>query len=210
MHLGLLGDPGAELVLKAMCALLWTLGEEETVGYLGLGSEGPCQPWGALPGFCFEEGLPSTTGEHWTAASLRVKKFDIVFISAYLESGVGLNETNVRRLTQLADFIKCLRVPFVIMADWNIEPSELVATGWDRFVQGTVVAPRDVTFTCNQGKGRMLDYAVVANSLVPYFSLQVDPDSPWSPHVGLTVSFAQKILDQKIFDRVSAAKRIYF
>ena len=140
---------------------------------------------GALPGFCFEEGLPSTTGEHWTAARLRVKNFDIVFISAYLEAGVGLNETNVRRLTQLADFIKCLRVPFVVMADWNIEPYELVATGWDRFVQGTIVTPRDVTFTCNQGRGRMLDYAVVANSLVPYFSLRVDPDSPWKPHVGL-------------------------
>ena len=148
---------------------------------------------GALPGFCFEEGLPSTTGEHWTAARLRVKKFDIVFISAYLESGVGLNETNVRRLTQLADFIKCLRIPFVIMADWNIEPSELVATGWDRFVQGTVVTPRDVTFTCNQGRGRMLDYAVVANSLVPYFSLQVDPDSPWKPHVGLMATIEIEI-----------------
>ena len=155
---------------------------------------------GALPGFQLQEGVPHTRGEQWTAAMVRVKGFDLVFIAAYLESGVGLNETNMRRLGQISEFLKLITVPFIVMADWNMEPSELLSVAWPSFAKGQIVTPKGATFTCSKGKGRLLDYAVVSNPLVPYFSLELDLESPWKPHIGLkgTVGFEIEAAQSRI------------
>ena len=91
---------------------------------------------------------------------------------------MGLNGTNMKRLGQISEFLKLITVPFIVMADWNMEPSELMSVSWPTFVRGQIVTPKDATFTCSRGKGRLLDYAVVSNPLVPYFSLEVDLNSP--------------------------------
>ena len=140
---------------------------------------------GALPGYQLVEGVPQAAGEQWSAAVVRVKNFDIVVVSLYMESGVGLNDTNMRRLEQLAEFLKLITVPFLVLGDWNLEPSELESISWPHYVRARIVVPENIAFTCSKGKGRLLDYAVVSYSLWPYFRLFPDLSSPWKPHMGL-------------------------
>ena len=79
------------------------------------------------------------------------------------------------------------------MADWNVEPQQLHDINWPGYIKSQVVTPNGVSFTCDQGRGRMLDYALVSHTLVPYFSLEPDLDSPWKPHLGLRATIRLEI-----------------
>ena len=60
-------------------------------------------------------------------------------------------------LEALAVAIKTVRGPWVVGADWNFTPEELVASGWLEIVDGIVIAPDAPT--CHQ---KTYDYFVVS------------------------------------------------
>ena len=73
-------------------------------------------------------------------------------------------------LQAIAQTIRALRGPWILAADFNMEPQQLASTGWLDLVQGTVWAP--LAPTCNQMvydffvTDRRLDHAVLGVAVV--------------------------------------------
>ena len=92
---------------------------------------------------------------------------------------------NMRRLAMLWKFLGVTKLPWVVMGDWNCEPSDLLPTGWLAQTSGMVLVPADVTGTCLAGGERMLDVVVHSPSATSFIhSVRADP-GPFHPHFGL-------------------------
>ena len=61
-------------------------------------------------------------------------------ISLYLKDTEGLSEYNLRVLQEAAALTMTLGTPWVMAADWNLEPSQLLQANWLSVVKGTVFA----------------------------------------------------------------------
>ena len=86
--------------------------------------------------------------------------------------------SNIDMLHHIAAIIAGLVGPWIIGADWNCTPVELLATGWLKLVGGTIAAPKAPT--CN---GNTYDFFVVANALGhAVFSTHTIGDAQCAPH----------------------------
>ncbi len=83
-------------------------------------------------------------------------------ISAYLWPAEGMTERNLGVLHSIAAVVHALRGPWVLAWDANMDPKEIMATGWLAVVRGVVVAPQQPT--CNDS---INDYFVVSEMLHP-------------------------------------------
>jgi hypothetical protein len=91
-------------------------------------------------------------------------------------------------LIAITSFLRRLRVPFLVYADWNVEPLMLAQSGWFDPLSGFVVVPTGATISCSSGRGSMLDYLLVSKSMIPRLrSVTMDLNSVWAPHCGLRV-----------------------
>ena len=123
--------------------------------------------------------------DQWTAHIVRAKGADVLLIFAYMDDSIGF-AGNLGRFTQIRELIIGASMPFVLVADFNMEPSELADSRWPHSVGGVIVTP-PVDATCSVG-GRLIDFAVIHHSLIGSVSLDVDHDAPWKPHLGLDIS----------------------
>ncbi len=57
---------------------------------------------------------------------------------------------------------KLLGLPFIIMGDWQVLPSEMLSTGWPDAMGASVVAP---TLPTNLVSRRTIDYLVMSREL---------------------------------------------
>jgi len=95
-------------------------------------------------------------------------------------------------LSAVGRFLSQLSIPFIIGGDMNMTPAELRGIGWLDRIDASIIAP-DVELTCTAGEGRVLDWFVVANCLLPDItSIRVVDDTPWRPHVGVILELAAK------------------
>ena len=70
------------------------------------------------------------------AAECAVKHLTISYIVAYMLSGGGFwHEENEKRRGEITEYIKMKKRPFILMADWNVEPSEISAE-WLDYIGG--------------------------------------------------------------------------
>ena len=120
----------------------------------------------------------------WAGRIIRCREFDILVIAAYFSDG-NQAEGRLSMLTKLAACIQKFNLQWIVMADCNQEPEQLEGSGWLSFVKGEIIHVNSKT--CVAGQGRNLDYAVISPGLAPYVKMELDPDSPWSPHFGLLV-----------------------
>ena len=126
-------------------------------------------------------------GDQWIGLLVRFAGRDLLIITAYLWHNIGFTGENLKILRQLAEVVGIHKVEFMIVADWNIPAQDMRASCWPAFVRGTVVTPPGIEHTCSSGPGRMLDYMIVSNSLVGQTKLTADFESPWRPHMGLSI-----------------------
>eukprot|EP00959_Pyramimonas_sp_CCMP1952_P100674 2105928-Pyramimonas_sp.AAC.1 len=59
----------------------------------------------------------------------------------YLKDGGNLTDFNWSILTKFGSALKAAHLPFVIAGDWQIEPTQLEASGWTRALDSVIVAP---------------------------------------------------------------------
>ena len=90
-------------------------------------------------------------GQDWVAVMVKLKGVSVLFIAAYLTSGDGAAGPNIKKLAGLMDLILEMQLPFILMADWNMEPKELKETGFIGKVGAEVVLPHSVSHTCSSG-----------------------------------------------------------
>ncbi|CAE8616817.1 unnamed protein product, partial [Polarella glacialis] len=125
----------------------------------------------------------------WASCTLRVKGFDFLLVSLYLESGQDpFSDTNAAKLDNLGRFLKVVSLPYMVVGDWNCTPEQLAETSWLNFVKGSVVAPNNVDYTCRQGQGSLIDYVVCSTALRCMIKVEADLNGPWTPHYGLHIT----------------------
>jgi len=61
--------------------------------------------------------------------------------SVYLKDGVGLDDTNLELLQEIAGALKQLQGPWVLGGDWNVTPQILAQSKWLDMIGGMIVAP---------------------------------------------------------------------
>ena len=82
---------------------------------------------------------------------------------------MGFVDSNLQVLMKLGAIFAALGLPFVAIGDYNDTPSALASTGWLEAVNGVVVPPVNTDGTCRAGEHRLLEFAVVHESLRPVY-----------------------------------------
>ena len=72
---------------------------------------------------------------------------------------------NMCLLRQVGGIVKAAKLPFVLGADWQMEPRTLEATGWLQAIGGRLVAAGRPTCSSGGGTYREIDYLVVHSAL---------------------------------------------
>ena len=120
---------------------------------------------------------------------LRFQGWELAIGNVYLESGTGPGAgVNPGLLSQLAVFVQELRVPWIIVGDWNCSPEELASSGFISMIKGRLVAPGQATTT----QGSEIDYAVASEAIAACTQVEVDWDVPFKPHAAIKYKVHKK------------------
>ena len=76
-----------------------------------------------------------------TFGVLHLKSFKILVVNVYLTSAVKFTGDNVEKLMHLKELVRLLGLPFIMVGDWNMTPSELAETGWVKESGGQYLHP---------------------------------------------------------------------
>ncbi len=151
------------------------------------------------------QGIPGflePVGNNFSFMSWRTASLTMAVGGIYLEPGIGPRGVNLDRLAEVGTFLAQFAVPFIIAGDFNMEPAELLSTEWAQKLKAQIVYP-DVPFTCTSGEGRVLDYYVVSKGLMPALrSISCSDDTPWRPHLGLTLKLQARPREVSCYKQV--------
>ena len=87
---------------------------------------------------------------------VQLRSFKLLVETLYLTSGHGLKADNLGKLIRLTSLVKLMRLSFIVVADWNVEPGELEGAGWVEKLGGAVVRlPASVTCTGSREHDRL-------------------------------------------------------
>ena len=64
-------------------------------------------------------------GDDWIAVVVRLKGLDVLLITAYLTCGIGMSGANISKRAQIMRFILKHDMPYIIVADWQVQPDVL-------------------------------------------------------------------------------------
>ena len=153
-----------------------------------------------------EKTVQEMVGLDWAGVLLKLKGVTIFFISAYLTCGIGAAGINVKKLSGMIQKILELGLPFIVAADWNMEPAELEMSGFLHQTGGQIMTPQGVRTTCRSG--RLLDYLVVSPRVRPLVrSIQPVMNLPWTTHLGLRLQL-RRTTRQAMMRQLCCPKRI--
>ena len=121
---------------------------------------------------------------------------------AYFQDGEGFGCRNLELLEEIEVITKRGKLPFILLADFNIEPEEWSKLAWLERNGAAVIRPEGVEATCRKGRGTLIDYAIVSKNIVPLVkSCQGVPKVPWAPHIGIRLVISaepKKVLVRKL------------
>ena len=80
----------------------------------------------------------------------------------------------------LGTLLRQLRCCWMLVGDWNQRPEDMASSGLPSFVHGAIVSINEST--CKQGNGSIIDYVIVHRGLETAVKMELDEESPWSPH----------------------------
>ena len=112
-------------------------------------------------------------------------------VFAYFSTGDDAQAANQVKMAQILEFTHSIRTPFAIAADFNMEPDQLWETGWVQSLgqRASIVVP-EVGHTCTTGRGRIIDFAVISDSVRPFWrGITPEYNSPCKPHIGICLQF---------------------
>ena len=82
---------------------------------------------------------------------VKTKSASLAVEVVYMVSGVVVNDTNVQRLQQIAEFLMAIETPWVLIGDSNVEPLLLHQRGLCELVCGGGIETSNVEHTCDKG-----------------------------------------------------------
>ena len=129
----------------------------------------------------------------WTPIFWHLKglTLTLVVVFAYFSTGDDAQAANQVEMAQFLEFTHSIRAPFVSAAYVNMEPDQLWGTGWVQSLgqKANIVVP-EVGHTCTTGRGRIIDYAVISDSVQPLWrGITLEKNSPCKTHIGICLQF---------------------
>ena len=138
------------------------------------------------------------TGLYW-----HVRGMPFVLLVAYMDPSVGSHGSNTGKYEYLLSIVRALGVPWMIYADWNLTPEQMVDSGWLQWFKGKLRVPEDMSFTCTIRPRRMIDYLMVSEEMDPFVKvLRQEHSTPWKPHLGLRVTIDKAAADMLVLKAV--------
>ena len=134
-----------------------------------------------------QTGAPSVgVGDDFTPLVVKRGNLECMIIVLYMTAGDGFGGANSRKLEKVAGWVMTHRLPWIVIADWNLQASEVRQSEWCKRLEGTVIEPG--VATCSQGQARTLDFAVCCSAMRRNVtSLVADFQVPWRPHAALRI-----------------------
>jgi hypothetical protein len=117
----------------------------------------------------------------WSACKIRGQARDLLVVTLYLKDGEGMSPTNLARLGQFHGLIKSIRVPWIILGDFNMGPDTLDQGGFLDLLGGYVITADNGASTCTTGEGSLLDVAIARKDIASSVSLAQDLEAPMEP-----------------------------
>ena len=95
-----------------------------------------------------------------------------------LESGA-----NTEKVKDILRIISAVKLPYLILGDFNVPPEECGASAFFSYLSGTILAA-DVDHTCtSSGTDRVLDYGIASKELADCIHVFPFYQHPFKPHV---------------------------
>ncbi|CAE7377973.1 unnamed protein product [Symbiodinium natans] len=117
-------------------------------------------------------------GKGYVAVVGRTGKRDIVFISIYLETSVGLTGGhNPTIVGDLIAFIKGLTIEWFVAGDFNLPPQDILETSIESLLRGKVLATNEPTIM----GGNEIDFAIASHTVSNGLEITTDWDVPFRP-----------------------------
>ena len=129
----------------------------------------------------------------WTAMVLRTRGVSVLIVAVYLRTGEGLSEENRAIIDQLLLLAAFFVGIVVIVGDWQMTVEQLSQISLISKVGLAIVAPPLVDATCSSGEGRLIDFCLLSERLVPYSIVEPEHKVPWKPHIGFRLSFPARL-----------------
>ena len=124
--------------------------------------------------------------EGWRSMIYRAVGFNITIIGAYFLPGIGLDQSpNQERCESIRRYIDSIKIPWIILADWNKTPGEVICSPFAKYLKALAIAP-DLPFTCTsttEAGGRLIDFALVSPELAGKNFCTPCLDTPFKPHI---------------------------
>ena len=117
----------------------------------------------------------------------------IMFLSVYLYHTEGWTHRNQLIMEELVRVVAMLKLPFLIFADWNMQPADLEQSLWVELLKAVVIFdPSPLgTFKGRDGSISNFDFLLMDRRLVPvYRRFEVARLDPFDPHKPILAWFA--------------------
>ena len=107
----------------------------------------------------------------------------ILVAGVYMKTGEGLQtDTNATILAKLLALVEATKHPYILLGDWQNSPDSFTSTVLPSKFHFDVKAPDHSILS-----GKVLDYALLHNTLAPTTALTTDWAVPWRPHALITL-----------------------
>ena len=123
----------------------------------------------------------------FAAMTIHTRAGNCVFVCAYMVPSWGPGSPNQAKLASLAAFLAAIDDPWVVAADWNLEPDKMQKLGFPTRVKGEIVVASGTSATCTKARGTLIDYCLVRQDFASKVKVQAIWDVPWKVHCGLDV-----------------------
>ena len=134
-------------------------------------------------------GFAGGAGYSFVSSFVWLERVEVLVVALYLKSGEHLESvTNKPLLIELASSLRMLKVPWMVLADWNQPPSVLKEHWFLEAVKGELVVTNSATIA----SGNELDYVVVSKHLYGAVATSVEHAVPWAPHYGVNVVLSMR------------------
>eukprot|EP00959_Pyramimonas_sp_CCMP1952_P430051 9006940-Pyramimonas_sp.AAC.1 len=122
---------------------------------------------------------------------LHLSAGNVILIAAHLQPKLKFTWRNRKIMAALAAFVRMQKDLWLVLADWNCLPTELLTSGWIEQMQGEIVTgPEEAT--CDKGQGSLYDYGVASAGYKGALTITKALAVSWATHRGLRTQMASK------------------
>ncbi|CAK0868330.1 unnamed protein product, partial [Prorocentrum cordatum] len=113
----------------------------------------------------------------FVATTIHATAGNVVYVTAYMAPQWGKGSPNPQKLVSLAAFLKAVDDPWIVAADWNLDPEQLLKSEFPQKV------------TCAKGEqGSLLDYCLVRKDFADQVMVEAELEVPWKVHCALLIT----------------------